>query len=260
MRAIELRDVRFSYRKGLPEVLKGLDMSCEEGSVNVLLGLNGSGKTTLIRCLVGLLEPSSGNVSYFGTDLLHMDFDDRSRILAYVQQSSAPIGDYFVRDYLLFGTANRLDFFESPGADERSLVDDLMGRFGITGLKTRRLGELSGGQRQIVSICSSMVQDSKVIVLDEPLSELDTVNQNRVLGILKDISSEDGKTVVFSTHDPNHAYVTGLETEVFLLKDGRISDHGSAEEIIVPERLKHIYGENICYSDELPYREVSFKG
>ena len=78
----------------------------------------------------------------------------------------------------------------------------------------------------------------------------------KVLSVLKELTEKDGKTVVLSTHNPNHALY--LDAEVFLLQKGTILDHGSAEEIVVPEKLKSIYGERICFSKELPYREISF--
>ena len=131
-----------------------------------------------------------------------------------------------------------------------------MERFGIEHLSEKRLGELSGGERQIVSICASMAQDTKVVILDEPCSALDIVNQDKVLSILKSIAEEDNKTIVLSTHNPNHALY--LNSNVVLMKDGKIADSGCAREVITPDRLRTIYGGRVCYSCVLPYHEISF--
>jgi len=257
LKAIELHDVRFSYGKNGPMVLDGIEMSCEKGTVNTLMGLNGCGKSTLIKVMTGLERPSGGTISYFGRDLGGLSFKERSKLFSYVQQNNSPLSDYTVKEYVLFGTANRLDMFDMPEKEEMDIAERQLDRFGIRHMENRRLGELSGGERQIVSICSSMAQDTEVVILDEPCSALDIVNQEKVLSTLKSIAEDDGKTIIMSTHNPNHALYLG--SDVFLMKNGRIIYSGKAENVIVPEKLRPIYGSGICYSNELPYKEVSFR-
>ena len=256
MRAIEVDRVSFAYGTGKVDVLDGISLTCEKGSVNALIGLNGCGKTTLIKVMAGLEIPRSGAVRHSGRNLIDMDFRERSRALSYVKQSHASLSDYTVRDYLLFGTVNRLDLFDSPGREEKERVESLVEEFGIQHLYRKNLGELSGGERQIVSICSAMVQDSDAVLLDEPCSALDMANQERVLAILRSIA-DGGKTIFFSTHNPNHALRT--DAHVFLMKSGKVIDSGDSREVVTPERLRPIYGDKICYSRDLPYEEVSFR-
>lgn len=256
MKAIEVDNVSFAYGSGKRDVLDRISLSCDKGSVNALIGLNGCGKTTLIKVMSGLEAPKSGTVWYSGRDLSSMEYRERSRALSYVKQSHSSLSDYTVRDYLLFGTLNRLDLFDSPGEGERARVEELVDEFGIRHLYGKSLGELSGGERQIVSICSAMVQDSDAVLLDEPCSALDIANQEKVLSILRTIA-DGGKTVFFSTHNPNHALRT--DAQVLLMQSGRIIDSGAAGKVVTPERLKPIYGDRICYSRELPYEEVSFR-
>ena len=101
--------------------------------------------------------------------------------MAYVSQHYVSLSDYMVKDYILFGTANKLDVFDVPGREEKDAVEEVLERFGIGHLSDKKLGELSGGERQLVSICSAMVQDSEAVLLDEPCSALDISNQNKVL-------------------------------------------------------------------------------
>ena len=254
MKPIELRNVRFSYGNDT-YVLDGVDLSCEEGTVNTLIGLNGCGKSTLIKVIAGLLKPSEGSVTYGGTELSELSFKERSKRFAYVQQNNV-LNNYTVEEYVLFGTANRLDLFAMPGDEEKKIAKEQIGRFGIEKLAKKRLRELSGGERQIVSICSAMSQNTPIMILDEPCSALDILNKDKVLSTLKAISKEDGKTIIMSTHDPNHALY--MDSNVFLMKNGKIIDSGAAKDVIIPERLSAIYGEKICYSRDLPYNEVSF--
>ena len=255
MNPIELKDIRFSYGND-SYILDGIDLSCKEGTVNTLIGLNGCGKSTLIKVMTGLFEPSQGSILYNGEDLRSLSFRERSKRFSYVQQNSV-LNNYTVEEYILFGTANRLDLFALPGEDEKAVSGEQIERFGIESLAKKRLRELSGGERQIVSICSAMSQNTPVVILDEPCSALDILNKDKVLSTLKTISEEDKKTIIMSTHDPNHALY--LNANVLLMKGGKIVDSGMADEIIIPDRLNKIYGNKICYSCDLPYNEISFR-
>ncbi len=255
MNKVEVKDLCFRYRKSDKEVLRGLSLFCEPGTVTVLLGLNGSGKTTLIKCLVGLLSPGSGNITLDGQNLRALNVKERAKRMAYVAQRSGTVDDFLVKDYLLFGKASQLRFYESPKESDEQEAAEIAERFGITKLLKKKLYEISGGERQIVSICSALLQRTELIILDEPTSALDIRNQATVLSILKEIA-KDGKTIILSSHNPNHALY--LDSEVALLKNGTVSECGHATDIVKPEKLKQIYGEQICYSKELPYEEVSF--
>ena len=237
-------------------VLDKLNFSCKKGTVNVLIGLNGSGKTTLIKILAGLLENYQGEVFIDGKDLKGLSIKERAKKMAYVAQRSNAVDDFPVLDYLLFGTVNKMNFYQSPKEEDKKKVLDCAGEFGITYLLDKKLGEISGGERQIVSICAAIVQDTNLVILDEPTSALDIKNQNKVLSLIKKIAREQGTTFILSSHNPNHALY--LEGNVVLLKDGKILKEGKASEIITIDILKNIYGDNIEYSKNLPYQEVSF--
>lgn len=150
-----------------------------------------------------------------------------------------------------------MNFYQSPKEEDKKRVLECAEEFGITHLLDKKLGEISGGERQIVSICAAIVQDTDLIVLDEPTSALDIKNQNKVLSVIKQIAQDKGKTFILSSHNPNHALY--LDSNVYVLKAGRIEDFGRAKDIITVDNLVKVYGDNICYSDELSYREISFK-
>ena len=257
MKMIEVKNLSFRYQKKGKLVLDQLNFSCEKGSVNVLIGLNGSGKTTLIKTAAGLLENYQGEIFIDGNNLKDLSIKERANKMAYVSQRSNSVDDFPVLDYLLFGTVSKLNFYQSPKFEDKKKVLDCAEQFGITHLLDKKLGEISGGERQIVSICGAIVQDTDLIVLDEPTSALDIKNQHVVLAIIKKIATEQGKTFILSSHNPNHALY--LDSNVFLLKNGKMIAHGRAKDIIKTEELKVVYGEDICYTTELAYREISFK-
>ena len=257
MKMIEVKDLSFRYDKSGSLVLDGLSFHIEKGTINVLIGLNGSGKTTLIKTLAGILEGYSGEVLLNGKKLSEIKIPDRARIMSYVAQRNSTIDDFSVREYLLFGRVNKLSFYSSPKKEDEEAMLECAERFNITYLLDKKLGEISGGERQIVSICSAIIQDTELVILDEPTSALDIKNQHRVLSIIKEIANECGKTFILSSHNPNHALF--LDSNVMLLHSGKASVSGSAKEIIKKEILREIYGEKLCCSSELPYEEMSFK-
>lgn len=221
-----------------------------------MLGLNGSGKTTLIKILAGLYRPVGGEVFYENDSLKNISIRERAKKMAYVAQRSDKIDDFSVMDYLLFGTANQAKFYQVPKEETKEKVIGIADRLGIGYLLKKDLGGISGGERQIVSITASIAQDTSTILLDEPTSALDICNQYKVLSVLKEIAEKENKTIVLSTHNPNHALFLGAE--VYLLNEGVIVNHGTATDIIRPEKLKPVYGERIGYSKDLPYSEISF--
>lgn len=256
MKTIEAAGIKFGYKKDRL-VLDGVNLSVESGSVNVLLGLNGSGKTTLIKLLAGLYEPQCGEILTEGRNLKNISVRERSKILSYVAQASNLTDDFTVKDFLLFGKVNRMNFYQSPKQSDIENVEAHAERFGITSFLPKKLGELSGGERQIISICAAVVQDTKIIILDEPTSALDIKNQHKVLSLLKEITLGGDKSIVLSSHNPNHALL--LDSNVFLLKDGIITASGSAKDVITVENLRPIYGDKLCLSSEQPYSEISFR-
>ena len=256
MKMIDVKELSFKYQRKGKLVLDKLNFSCEKGTVNVLIGLNGSGKTTLIKTIAGLLENYQGEVFIGGENLRELSIKERAKKMAYVAQRSNAVDDFPVLDYLLFGTVNKMNFYQSPKEEDKKRVLDCAKQFEITHLLDKKLGEISGGERQIVSICAAIVQDTNLVILDEPTSALDIKNQHTVLSIIKRIAKEQGKTFILSSHNPNHALY--LSSNVFLLRHGKIMAQGQAEDIINIEALKTVYGEDICYSVELPYKEISF--
>ena len=256
MKTIDVNGLKFGYNKDRL-VLDDINFSIESGSINILLGLNGSGKTTLIKLLAGLYEPACGEILVGERNLKSIPIRERSKILSYVAQASNLIDDFTVKDYLLFGKVNKMNFYQSPKQKDIENVEEYAEKFGITGFLPKKLGELSGGERQIISICAAVIQDTKIIILDEPTSALDIKNQHKGLSLLKEISLKEDKAIILSSHNPNHALY--LDSNVFLLKDGKITDNGVAKDIITVENLEAIYGNNICLSKEQPYSEISFK-
>ena len=255
---IKTSNLSFKYdKKAAKLVLNSINLEIKEGTVNVLLGLNGCGKTTLIKLLAGLEKPTEGIILYDEQDLQTIRIKERAKKFSYVPQQANVTNDVPVRQYLSYGTTNTLAFYEHPGKEEMKLVEDTAEKLHITHLLDKNLGEISGGELQIVLIACALIQRTPIMLLDEPTSALDMKNQNLVLSILKDIAREQNKTIVLSSHNPNHALF--LDSNVVLIHDGVVREEGPAKELIKVEKLVPIYGDHVCVSKDLGYEEISFK-
>ena len=255
---IKTSNLSFKYdKKAAKPILNSINLEIQEGTVNVLLGLNGCGKTTLIKLLAGLEKPTEGTIFYDGQDLQTTRIKERAKRFSYVPQQANVTSDVPVRQYLSYGTTNTLAFYEHPGKEEMKLVEDTAEKLHITHLLDKNLGEISGGELQTVLIACSLIQNTPIMLLDEPTSALDMKNQNLVLSILRDIAKEQNKTIILSSHNPNHALF--LDARVVLIHDGVVREEGTAKELIKVEKLVPIYGDHVCVSKDLGYEEISFK-
>ena len=246
----EIRDLHFAYRAGAPEVLQGVSLSLAEGQLLTILGCNGSGKSTLFGCMLGLLKPQSGSIALCGEDLTKLSPRRIAERVGYVPQSHTPAFDYTVSEFVLMGCAAKVGLLSHPGPAERRAADEAIERMELTALRDRPYTELSGGERQQVTIARAIAAHPRAILFDEPTSHLDFGNQVKVLRVIRDLSA-DGYAVVVTTHDPNHALLLGGQTALFTGK-GSV-EVGDPNEILTEERLQTLYGAELKlrYLDEL---------
>lgn len=237
--------------------MSDVDLDFSHAKIHVLLGLNGSGKTTLIKLLAGLLKPNSGAVYLDDKNLSEYSHLERSKHISYVAQNINLGDDHFVLDFLSFGSFNTLKWFESPKKETIEKIEEKAKQLKIEHLLKKRMNALSGGQRQMVLICKALVQETNIIIFDEPTSSLDFKNQKIVLETIKNIALDENKIIILSSHNPNNALY--LQSDVVLIDQGKVLKHGPAEEIIIIENLKPIFGDDLTYSNDLNYHEISFK-
>ena len=169
---LEVEHLSFAYRPERP-LFYDVSFAFEQGQVLSILGANGAGKSTLLNCIANLLLPQQGEIRLHGTPLSRLELREISRIIGYVPQSHTPAYDYTVRDFVVMGRAPHLGTFQQPGRADYDLVDATLEEMGLLPLANRPYTELSGGERQQVTIARVIVQQPELILLDEPTNHLD---------------------------------------------------------------------------------------
>ncbi len=234
---LSVERVTFSY-DGTRTILREVSLPIRPGELVVLLGPNGAGKSTLLNCIAGLLSPASGRVVLGEEEVRRIPPNRFARQVAYVPQTLTSVYAFQVRDYIAMGRAPHLGLFRRPGREDLERVDRAMEDLGIAHLARKPCTQLSGGERQMVSVCRAVVQEPRLILFDEPTSALDFGNQARTISLIKRLSLR-GYAVLMTTHNPDHAVM--LDGTVGVLdREGRLRT-GSAEEIVTEELLSRVY-------------------
>ena len=232
---LEIQNLIFGYDKQSP-VLRGVEMSLEEGQVGILLGRNGAGKTTLFKIMTGVLKPDGGRILFDGQDLLQMSRRQRAGIVAYVPQQ-IEFGALTVYQSVLTG---RVSYYTvRPSKKDLQVVEDILSEMGLEDISCRDVLELSGGERQKVAIARALAQQPRVLVFDEPTGNLDIANELLIINEAKKIAHTKGIIVISSIHDLNQAMFFG--DKFFFMKDGRIRYSGGCE-TFDENTIRDIYG------------------
>ncbi len=252
MGKISVDHLYFSYCKST--ILKDINFSVPTGNICALLGPNGSGKTTLLKSIMGLREPSSGNISIDGVSLKSMTAQKIASIVSMVPQQSNVVFPYTVLDMVLLGKCPFLGWTGVPNNNDVLEAQKLLKQLDIYYLHNRSFNELSGGEKQIVIFARALFQNTDIMLLDEPTSNLDFKNQFYLLDLVKEISAQRSLTVIITLHDPNlAAHYCG---KVIMLKHGELLYNGNTTEGFIKENLMKLYNMKIQVRNLENHRQI----
>ncbi|MEO1191234.1 MAG: ABC transporter ATP-binding protein [Pseudomonadota bacterium] len=233
---------------GANRIIQDLSATLPSGQLAVLIGPNGSGKSTLLKGLAGLLS-CHGSVSLAGQVLPP---EQRRKEVAYMPQDIGAVSALTILEVVLLGRLGRLgmrlpnDLLEAASA--------ALEAFGLLPLATRRLNEVSGGQRQLVYLTQSLFREPQVLLLDEPTAALDLRHQMIVLKGVSDYAHKQGKIVLIAMHDLSLA--AQFADTLLCLRDGRIEAAGKVEAVLTEARVEQLYGVEVAIRQSLPGRLV----
>ena len=238
--SIEVKNLSFSY--GHHQVLHDISFSVNNGELLSILGPNGVGKSTLFRCVLGLLDNYDGTVLIDGVSSAEMSIKERAKHIAYIPQSSAPAFNYSVFDIVLMGATGNVGQFSSPREADRQRACAALEKLGISHLMSKCFHRISGGERQLALIARALVQNARILMLDEPTASLDFGNQLLVLRQARALADE-GYTVIQTTHNPEQSYM--FSDRIICLKDGRMLLDGTPQQVLSSQTVKELYREEV---------------
>jgi iron(III) transport system ATP-binding protein len=218
---LSLVDVSKSY--GGVEVLKGVNRKIADGTFFTLLGPSGCGKTTLLRIVAGFVTPTSGWVIFGGDDITEVS--PHRRGVGMVFQDYALFPDKTVFDNVAYGLRARRVATQTI----RTKVHDYLERVGLDGLGDRLPSEMSGGQRQRVALARALVIEPRVLLMDEPLSNLDASLRVQMRDVIRTLQLETRTTTIFVTHDQEEALA--MSDQIAVMKNGRIDQCGAPVDV-----------------------------
>jgi len=214
---VALRALSKTYPGAAEPTVDAVDLAVPAGALVALLGPSGCGKTTTLKMLAGLLAPTSGDVTFDGRSVLGLPAERRP--VAMVFQKPLLFPHLSIGDNVGFGLRMR----GVPAGQRRERVAQMLELVRLPGLESRRVGELSGGQEQRVSLARALVVEPAVLLLDEPLSQLDAALRVQMRELVRRVQREVGVTTLFVTHDQEEAVV--LADRIALMLDGRIEQY-----------------------------------
>lgn len=218
--ALKISNVSFSYKKGA-KAINNFNLEVRKGSFTTLLGESGCGKTTILKLISGFLQPDVGLIEIDGVNQNRIEPDKRK--IAFVFQNYALFPHLTVKNNILYGVKNK------KNENNYKIFEDTVKSLNLDDLLNRYPHELSGGQQQRVALARSLVLNPKILLMDEPLSSLDTKLREKVRDELKEIQQKLKITTIYVTHDREEAL--SLSDKIAVIHDGKILQEGSPKEL-----------------------------
>ncbi len=224
---------------GKKPVLENVNLTMAAGELWCVLGANGVGKSTLFKTLLGLLKPMGGAVLVDGRPVEQWSRPELARLVSYVPQGHTPPFPFKVWEVAAMGRNPYQTGMGRLSREDRRIVADALDLLNIGRLAGEIYTKISGGERQLTLLARAIAQQTPVMFLDEPVSNLDFGNHARVLKHVRGLAAM-GKTVVMTTHCPDHAFFP--ESRVVLLDKGGVICTGRGTEVVTEEQISRIYG------------------
>ena len=234
---IEINNLSFSFDQ---EVLRDININIERGKFYTILGPNGSGKTTLLRILSKSLNSCKGEIFIDEKELTQIKPKRLAKEMAVVSQNTEIEFDFSVQGIVLMGRTPHISRFCSESEKDIEIAMDAMKMTNTWELRNKSINALSGGERQRVVVARAIAQETKIILLDEPISHLDIHHQIEIMNQLKELNQNKNITIIAVLHDLNIA--AAYSDRMILMFDKVVYKDGTPEEVLTEEIIKKVYG------------------
>ncbi len=252
---LEVRDLSFGYNRNL--ILDDISFTLEGNVFCSLIGPNGAGKTTILKCMNGIIKPRKGQVLLDGRDVQDMSLKERASIFGYVPQNTSANPCLNVLETVVSGRMVQMKGRASHSDFEAA--EHILEEMGLTEFAMRPLHELSGGERQRVLIARALAQNPKIILLDEPTSNLDLYHQLNTFDLLTETAKKRDIMVIIIVHDLNFAI--RYSDRIVLLADRKLKCMGNGMQVVTKSTMRDIFNVDVAFADvHNQYTMVPVKG
>jgi len=236
---ITCKNLSFAYGTGQRMMLDDVSFEVASGTLCGIIGPNGAGKTTLLKLITGILMPTQGQIIIDGKKLVSYNRKQIAQILAVVPQSTYVPTLYTVEDVVAMGRYphQKSRFFYS--SEDRRIIQEALAETGASAFCGRLVSQLSGGERQEVIISRALAQQPKILLLDEPIANLDIRHQLKILGLVRDLVAVKKITAVIVIHDLNLA--ARFCDNLVLIHNSKVFAQGTAREVLTEESIRLTY-------------------
>lgn len=233
---LQIEGLKFAYN-GCSLALRDIHLEALPGEVTIILGPNASGKSTLLKCVAGLLKPE-GSIRLDGNETRKFKKGEIAEWVSYLPQENSFRAVLTVFEAVLLGRIQSLSW--RVGKEDLALALSALEELGIEKLASRFLDEMSGGQKQMVSMAQALVRQSRVLLLDEPLNSLDLRHELEILNLLRELTVRRRLTTVIALHDLNLA--ARYADKVVILNEGDVCAFGKPEAVLTSQTIGDVYG------------------
>lgn len=252
---LEVKNGSFGYKKD-ELILKDISFKAAPHDLIAILGPNGAGKTTLLRCTLGFLKWQSGESTLDSENIKNISAKKMWQNVAYVPQAKNFQSSSTVMQAVLLGRNSRMKLFSEPSGKDIEFTEKILDKLNITYLKNKKCNEISGGELQMVLIARALASEPKIVIFDEPESNLDFRNQLIVLNVMSELA-ESGMTCIFNTHFPSNA-LSRANKSLLLSKDGTCI-FGDTCDVVTEKNIEKTFGVKTVIGD-LETDENVYKG
>lgn len=252
---LEVENGCFGYPKQ-EEILTDINIKLEEGHILSVLGPNGIGKTTLLKCMIGLMPWSRGRSLLTGKDIRTLKPKEIWNMISYIPQTHGFSFSYTGLEMVMLGRSSHLGLFSQPGHREIEMAEAMMEKVGITRLADKDCNRMSGGELQMVLIARALINEPKLIILDEPETGLDFHNQILVLNMVEKLAHEENIGAIMNTHYPTNAMSIADEALMMNRKGDRF--YGPTGDILNESNISKSFDVNVVV-DEIMYQNRTIR-
>ncbi|ASS95484.1 ABC transporter ATP-binding protein [Peribacillus simplex] len=242
MTTLSAEHLSLSY--GSTQIIDNIDLEIPEGKISIIIGSNGCGKSTILRSLARLLTPQQGTIYLDGKAIHHQSSKEVAKKLAILPQAPEAPEDITVKELCYYGRHPHKGLFSRQTPEDHAIVDRALSATKMTEFADRTLDALSGGQRQRAWISMALVQETDLLLLDEPTTYLDLAHQIEILELLRDLNVTYGRTIVMVLHDLNQA--AQYADHLISIVKGKIYKEGPPETVFTKEMIKDVFRLECC--------------